>query len=68
MKIICINTMFKSFHVHVACIYLPDMRNAIDRNKALNKTNCLNLWKLMLNIGKMRWNADRWRKASHVST
>ena len=35
-----------------ACIYLYDMRYAIDRNTSLNKTNCLNLHKLMLNIGK----------------
>ena len=55
MKIICINTMYaKQFHVHVAYIYLSDMRNAIDRNKVLNKINCLNLRKLMLNMGKMR--------------
>ena len=57
MKIICINTTavctLKQVHVYVACIYLSDMRNAIDRNKALNKINCLNLRKLMLNIGKM---------------
>ena len=45
--------MLKQFHVHVVCFYLFDMRNANDRNKALNKTNCLNLRKLMLNISKM---------------
>ena len=39
---------------NVSCIYLSDMQNDIDRNKALNKTNCLNLRKLMLNVGKMR--------------
>ena len=45
--------MYAQFHVQVACMYLSDMRNAIDRNETLNK-NCLNLRKLMLNIGKMR--------------
>ena len=44
----------KQVDVHEACIYLSDMRDAFDRNKALNKTNCLNLRKLMLNIGKMK--------------
>ena len=46
--------MLKQFHVYVACTYLSDMRNDIDRSKALNKSNCLNLRNLMLNIGKMR--------------
>ena len=32
--------------------YLSSMRNATDRNKALQKLNCLNLRKLMLNMVK----------------
>ena len=51
----------------LVCFYLSCMRNAIVSNKALNKTNFLNLRKLIMNIGKMRRNADRWRKTYHVS-
>ena len=45
-----------------------DIRNVIDINKVLSKWNWLNMRKLTLNIGTIRWNADICRtKNSHAN-
>ena len=45
--------MYVYIQLHVTCICLSDIRNVSDINKVLNKTNCLNMGKITLNIGKI---------------
>ena len=47
---------------HLTYICLSDIRNVSDINKVPSKSKCLNMRKLMLKIGKTRWNADICRK------
>ena len=69
MKIICINTLYAQTISCTRNMYLFVWHaKSIDKNKALNQINCLNLRKLMPNIGKMLWNAETWKKTSRVST
>ena len=48
--------------LHVTCICLCDIWNVSDINKVFSKSNCRNMPKLTLYIGKTSWNPDICRK------